>query len=432
MENRRQVMKLLKNLLAISLVALVCTRPVYAEEHKVNKQEHRQEEVKEEALSLKDYLGIDYRKLNQSQVIELEKYFNQMMDPKLEEEKNEDKLIALVEKFNQRLREFKIPIQYETLENFIEEHHDKIKEEDYKMMVNLTSALNSLDQEILAIYENEIFEQLSNKEEEQLKIKNQINTLLDQNGYHPDEIEGQFQMNCNRIALFDVKDGKITFSNKSIQKEKDIQKLDLEAYQKAWEVCCKIIPKQYLDKITKFEINTDGYLDLMAYVIQEDSNGSTWRLGIDIRDALTSEGTLRKEFISTVVHELMHIISLNNQQLMPLRDAYYGTYTIEDGTLTKNAYLNQFYNQFWSKIIEDYEKNKNLPEEEQGEFYEKYKNQFVSEYASTQPAEDIAETFSYFVMNDKPTGNDIKDEKVRFLYNFKELVEIREYIRKNL
>ena len=58
-------------------------------------------------------------------------------------------------------------------------------------------------------------------------------------------------------------------------------------------------------------------------------------------------------------------------------------------------------------------------------FYKKYQDQFVGDYAVTHPAEDIAESFTHFVFSPKPAGESIRDQKVRFFYEYPELVELR-------
>jgi hypothetical protein len=62
------------------------------------------------------------------------------------------------------------------------------------------------------------------------------------------------------------------------------------------------------------------------------------------------------------------------------------------------------------------------------EFYTKYPEQFVGEYAATNPEEDIAESWTEFVMRPKPIGTSIADQKVQFFYEYPELVKIRREI----
>ena len=64
--------------------------------------------------------------------------------------------------------------------------------------------------------------------------------------------------------------------------------------------------------------------------------------------------------------------------------------------------------------------------------YEKYQDRFVTDYAATNPGEDFAEVFSFFVTQDEaPRGQKLADQKIRLLYEFPELVSLREQIRGN-
>ena len=100
-------------------------------------------------------------------------------------------------------------------------------------------------------------------------------------------------------------------------------------------------------------------------------------------------------------------------------------------------------------------------------FHQKYSDQFITYYAGSDPAEDFAESFTAFVLWDDELidkhkkwcatvgdsgwhlileeglsywkwcekvyrDNSIWEEKVRFFYDFPELVEMRDFIRSNL
>jgi hypothetical protein len=58
-------------------------------------------------------------------------------------------------------------------------------------------------------------------------------------------------------------------------------------------------------------------------------------------------------------------------------------------------------------------------------FYEKYKSRFVREYASTNPVEDIAESWTAFILRPTPQNDTVADQKINFFYKFPELVELR-------
>src|SRR3990167_460238 len=66
------------------------------------------------------------------------------------------------------------------------------------------------------------------------------------------------------------------------------------------------------------------------------------------------------------------------------------------------------------------------------QYYEDNKNRFVSDYATMNSDEDMAETFVSFVRESKPTGNTIRDKKILFFYQYKDFVSLRTELRTNL
>ena len=95
--------------------------------------------------------------------------------------------------------------------------------------------------------------------------------------------------------------------------------------------------------------------------------------------------------------------------------------------MNPGSYLDDFINTFWQDT-EYLEKVRN----EEIYAYDDTPNSFITEYAATNPGEDIAESFTYFVLRAKPTGNTIADKKLRFFYEYKQLDSLRKQIRSNL
>ena len=135
-------------------------------------------------------------------------------------------------------------------------------------------------------------------------------------------------------------------------------------------------------------------------------------------------------------------------------------YAPNSGCMKDDSYLNKYFQKFWADIYREYTYGgtKNMSHYE---FYKKYYDRFVTSYAATNPAEDIAESFSAFVLWDDETidnkkkwckaygvnlvdkirwkwcekiyrDNSMWEEKIRFFYDFPELVEMRDFIRSNL
>ena len=66
------------------------------------------------------------------------------------------------------------------------------------------------------------------------------------------------------------------------------------------------------------------------------------------------------------------------------------------------------------------------------QFYADNADQFVTDYAATNPVEDLAETFTAFVLEERPTGTTIATQKVELLWGDPEMVALRDEIRANL
>ncbi len=170
------------------------------------------------------------------------------------------------------------------------------------------------------------------------------------------------------------------------------------------------ISDQYLRSIILTE-NIDGE----AFAGEMNDEGH-WEIVIDIR---SHEGDM-KELQKTAIHEVAHILSLNSSQLQANKFADCNTLELDEGCLNTGSYLYPFYNAFW---------NGQFKQHAFFSQYEKAPSAFVSEYASTNLAEDFADTFAEFVERDKPRGRTIAEQKILYMYNFPELVEIRNALR---
>lgn len=65
-------------------------------------------------------------------------------------------------------------------------------------------------------------------------------------------------------------------------------------------------------------------------------------------------------------------------------------------------------------------------------YFAAHEDRFVSAYATLDPEEDFAESFTTFVLAGAPTERTLAAEKVRFFYQYDRLVEIRDGIRDRL
>lgn len=218
---------------------------------------------------------------------------------------------------------------------------------------------------------------------------------------------------------------------------------DTEKHQEIWIYFANLIPQEYRISLTTYVIFTDGEEEAIAGVEQETNDPTKWLLTVDIMD---SEDPT--ELTYTLIHEFGHLLTLNSSQVIPDTELFYHpdsesleatavalcpNYFPGEGCSQADSFLNLFYNRFWVDIYDEWAKIETVEDDDLyyallDEFYSQYQDQFVTDYAATNPEEDIAESWTYFVLKPKPDGDTIAEEKVLFFYEWPELVELREKI----
>jgi hypothetical protein len=225
------------------------------------------------------------------------------------------------------------------------------------------------------------------------------------------------------------------------------QQDDTATQQDIWNYFTALIPANQRRILVEYSVMTDGEDNLLAAVLQTHDDPALWNLEVDIADA---NDTYNLTY--TLIHEFGHLLTLNPDQVPPSTAVFNNPddeniylkevsacpdYFPGEGCAKPNSYINAFYNQFWPDIHGELQ-DINLEEDDDvyyqrlDDFYIKYQDQFVNDYAATNPEEDIAEAWSFFVLGSKPNGVTIAEEKVLFFYDYPELVQLREQILSNL
>ncbi len=222
---------------------------------------------------------------------------------------------------------------------------------------------------------------------------------------------------------------------------------DSAAHEEIWAYFSNLISVQNREAIAEFAIMTDGQDNVLASVIQTYDDPNYWTLEVDILD---TEDYYNLTY--TLVHEYGHVLTLGPDQVPPSlavfnnpedNDIYLSelsacaNYFPGEGCANPDSYINNFYSQFWADIYDEWnainlEEDDDAYYEKLDAFYYKYEDRFVIDYASTKPEEDIAESWSFFVLGPKPDSNSVAEEKILFFYDYPELVELRAQILNNL
>ncbi len=222
---------------------------------------------------------------------------------------------------------------------------------------------------------------------------------------------------------------------------------DRAAHEEIWNYFARLIPLEARDFLTAFSIVTDGNGNVLAAVAQSASDAEDWALEVDILDA-----TNKYVLTVTLLHEFGHLLTLNSSQVPPSKavfdapeddDVYQRelaacpNYFPGEGCSNQDSYVNRFFDRFWFDLYAEWQEIDSEEDEDRyydllDDFYYTYEDQFLTEYSVTSPAEDIAESFAFFILAPKPEPSSIADEKILFFYEFPELTELRGQILNQL
>lgn len=211
---------------------------------------------------------------------------------------------------------------------------------------------------------------------------------------------------------------------------------DLAAQQLIWDYFTYLIPPAEREPLTEYRIfsdgtgNSNGYYEI-SWEWQGAHQSQTWALEIDLADYAGL-----KSINNALIHEFGHMLTLNIDQMdIRTEPADCQAFADQNQCSFPDSYLNQFYQQFWAGATSaEWEaiQARETPEAVASgltEFYQAHSQDFVREYAATAPKEDLADTWTYFVMTPQPAGETLAEQKILFFYQFPEFVELRNHLR---
>lgn len=195
-----------------------------------------------------------------------------------------------------------------------------------------------------------------------------------------------------------------------------------------WTVVRKVFPQYAIDLIDGFVVfvptaDRAARGEVVGIVVPHGSVAA-WTL------ALAPHPLSNDELAHTMIHELGHLLTLNESQW----DVTTTRTTCEDlpppdGCLTKDAILSQYVAKAWNaKTYRSYLAlwggSKPPSTAAQDSWYRKHRSEFYDSYAATSPVEDFAESFAAWCLHE-PVPSSLKP-KISFFENRDDLKHMDE------
>lgn len=217
---------------------------------------------------------------------------------------------------------------------------------------------------------------------------------------------------------------------------------DTASHNLAWDLFAELIPAAHREVVSEYIVFSDGPSNVLAAVEQSYDDPNLWMVEVDNADLEDRSG-----LYFTLVHEFGHLLTLGPDQVPPDIDIYNDPENADlyeskaaacpthfpGGCSLSDSYINVFYQRFWTHLADEWQPIDDLGYTDDLEtyydelyaFYEAHEDEFVDDYAATNPSEDIAESFAYFVFSPRPTGTTLAEQKILFFYDYPELVQLR-------
>lgn len=165
--------------------------------------------------------------------------------------------------------------------------------------------------------------------------------------------------------------------------------------------------------VREWRVFYDSESDLGAFV-EYMPTADAWIVGVNREGFIAGDKEVTTIFSNLFIHELAHIVLSEKP--------YFETY---------------FAGNFWTTAdtqhgVEVEQTAIDSRFETLNHYYQNNATRFVSDYATLNPKEDIAETFLAFVREEKLLGVSLREQKIRAFYTEPDLVVLRGVLRANM
>lgn len=149
-----------------------------------------------------------------------------------------------------------------------------------------------------------------------------------------------------------------------------------------------------------------------------------WSLTVNLAADLT-----RERYLRTLVHEYAHLLTLGEGEVDPAA-SHCTTLRVQEGCLDTDSLLKRFDERFWEPYGGKAPDPDSRSSAEGWNLYRGHTADFTTVYAATNIVEDVAETFTEFVIRDRPSRESgTWANKILMFWEEPEYVAIRTHIR---
>jgi hypothetical protein len=153
--------------------------------------------------------------------------------------------------------------------------------------------------------------------------------------------------------------------------------------------------------------------DLGAFV-ELMSGTDDWVVGVNRKNFEADNQQITEAYANLFVHEYAHIIFFSTEEREEAFAHNFSTAADRQHVLS----LEQVQSSERFTLMRRY--------------YDNNETRFVGDYATMSIEEDMAESFVAFVREAKPVGTSLRDKKVRFFYEYHDLITLRTELRERL
>jgi len=193
--------------------------------------------------------------------------------------------------------------------------------------------------------------------------------------------------------------------------------------EEVWTTFVRIATVEFVaETVAEFQVGDAADIDVAAWVVQ-DEHTEEWTVGANL--AVSDE---RHDLLVTLIHEYAHLLTLQRSEMSTGSDPC-PTVRLDEGCLAEDATLQAFHERFWTPYGATAPAAESQDRDRGRDFFDEHEDDFVSDYASMNPVEDIAESFMTFVLENRPRGDSVAAQKLEFFWQQPEFVKMRDRIR---